>query len=60
VRRNTSRRDGSIDEAHRVSLRIELIDGKRLAEMMLRHGVGVQPNTSATLYDLDEDFFEEK
>jgi restriction system protein len=49
----------AIDEARRVNLRIELIDGKRLAELMLRHGVGVQPKTSVTLYDLDEDFFEE-
>ena len=32
----------AIEEARRVSLRIELIDGKRLAELMLRHGVGVQ------------------
>jgi len=49
----------AIDEARPVNLRIELIDGKRLAELMLRHGVGAQPKTSATLYDLDEDFFEE-
>lgn len=48
----------AIEEARRVSLRIELIDGKRLAELMLRHGVGVQAKTSV-LYDLDEDFFEE-
>lgn len=27
--------------------------------LMLRHTVGVQPKTSVTLYDLDEDFFEE-
>ena len=50
---------GAREEAQRVNLRIELIDGKRLAELMLRHAVGVQPKTSVTLYDLDEDFFEE-
>ncbi len=49
----------AIEEARRVNLRIELIDGNRLAELMLRHGVGVQAKTSVTLYDLDEDFFEE-
>lgn len=49
----------AIEEARRVNLRIELIDGKRLAELMLRHGVGVQAKTSVTLFDLDEDFFEE-
>lgn len=49
----------AIEEARRVNLRIELIDGKRLAELMLRHGVGVQSKTSVTLYDVDEDFFDE-
>ncbi len=49
----------AIEEARRVNLRIELIDGRRLAELMLRHGVGVQAKTSVTLYDLDEDFFDE-
>ena len=49
----------AIEEARRVNLRIELIDGNRLAELMLRHGVGVQAKTSVTLFDLDEDFFEE-
>lgn len=49
----------AVEEARRVNLRIELIDGKRLAELMLRHGVGVQAKTSVTLYDQDEDFFEE-
>ena len=49
----------AIEEARRVNLRIELIDGRRLAELMLRHGVGGQAKTSVTLYDLDEDFFDE-
>ena len=39
--------------------RSELIDGKRLAELMLRDSVGVQAKTTDTLYDLDEDIFEE-
>ena len=37
----------AIEEARRVSLRIELIDGKRLAELMLRRGVGVQAKTTS-------------
>ena len=37
----------------------ELLVLRLLAELMLRHGVGVQAKTSVTLYDLDEDFFEE-
>jgi restriction system protein len=38
--------------------RIELIDGSRLAELMVRHEVGVQPESVVTLYQVDEDFFE--
>lgn len=49
---------GARTEAERVNARIELIDGLRLAELMLRHGVGVQAETTATLHQLDEDFFE--
>ncbi|MEI4273408.1 restriction endonuclease [Klenkia sp. LSe6-5] len=49
---------GARAEAERVNARIELIDGARLAELMLRHGVGVQPETTVTLHQLDEDFFE--
>lgn len=45
-------------EAERVAFRIELIDGLRLAQLMLRHGVGVQPESTTTLYQLDEDFFD--
>jgi restriction system protein len=41
-----------------LNARIELIDGARLAELMLRHGVGVQAEVTVTLHQLDEDFFE--
>jgi len=51
--------EGARVEADRVNVRIELIDGKRLAELMLRHGVGVQVQAEVTLYDLDEEFFDE-
>ncbi len=49
---------GARTEADRVNARIELIDGVRLAELMLRHGVGVQVETTVTLHQVDEDFFE--
>ena len=49
----------AIEEARRVNLRIELIDGKRLAALMVRYGVGVQSREPVALYDLDEDFFDE-
>ena len=41
-----------------MNARIELIDGVRLAELVLRHDVGVQAETTVTLHQLDEDFFE--
>ncbi|MEJ5945575.1 restriction endonuclease [Pseudokineococcus basanitobsidens] len=49
---------GALETAERVSHRIELVDGGRLAALMLRHGVGVQAETTVTLHRLDEDFFE--
>ena len=50
--------DGARQEAERINARIELIDGVRLAELLVAHEVGVQIETVATLYRLDEDFFE--
>lgn len=49
---------GAMDEADRINARIELIDGTRLAELLVKHGVGVQPEQTVTLYRLDEDFFD--
>lgn len=49
---------GAIQEARFVGARIELIDGERLAELMVAHGVGVQTESSIVLYRVDEDFFE--
>lgn len=50
--------DGARREAERINARIELIDGARLAELLVAHEVGVQAETTAILYRLDEDFFE--
>lgn len=50
---------GARDEAERVHKRLELVDGERIAELMIRYGVGVQEQTTVTLYRLDEDFFEQ-
>jgi len=49
---------GAREAADKSSRRIELIDGIRLTELMVRHGVGVHPETKVTLYQIDEDFFE--
>jgi restriction system protein len=50
---------GARDEAEKVAFRIELIDGPGLAQLMLRYRVGVQPETTVSLFEIDEDFFEE-
>ena len=49
---------GAREEAERINARIELIDGNRLAELLVQYGVGVQPEQSVTLYRLDEDYFD--
>jgi hypothetical protein len=49
---------GARQEAEKVNARIVLIDGDRLAELMVRHGVGVQTETTAVLHRVDEDFFD--
>lgn len=49
---------GAIQEAERINARIELIDGRRLAELLVSYGVGVQVEQTVTLYRLDEDYFE--
>ena len=50
--------EGARLEADRINARIELIDGRRLAQLLVTHGVGVQAEQDVTLYRLDEDFFE--
>jgi len=41
-----------------VPARVVLIDGEELVELMIDHGVGVEPIRVATLHHIDEDFFE--
>ncbi|MGL5828574.1 MAG: restriction endonuclease [Angustibacter sp.] len=49
-------------EAHRcaqdLSLRVVLIDGSRLAHLMVHYGVGVQLKRTIRIMELDEDYFE--
>ena len=40
--------------------RVVLIDGERLAELMIEHGVGVRVSRTVTIKRLDEDFFQEE
>lgn len=49
---------GARQEADRIHARIELIDGTRLAELLVQYGIGVQTEQTVTLYRLDEDFFD--
>jgi restriction system protein len=35
-----------------------LIDGARLAELMITYGVGVQARNTYTVVEVDEDYFE--
>lgn len=42
----------------KVQQRIVLIDGARLAELALRHGIGVRTKSVVELRSLDEDYFE--
>lgn len=50
--------DGARTAADRINARIELIDGARLAKLLVDYRVGVQPEQTVTLYRVDEDFFE--
>lgn len=49
---------GATDYAASVPTRVVLIDGGRLAELMIRYGIGVQTRRTFTVVEIDEDFFE--
>lgn len=44
--------------ADSVATRVVLIDGRRLANLMIKYGVGVQVRRTVHIVQLDEDFFE--
>ncbi|WP_246226991.1 restriction endonuclease [Propioniciclava coleopterorum] len=47
----------AVDYARSTPTRIILIDGQRLAELMIRFGVGVQVRETYKVVEIDEDFF---
>jgi len=49
---------GAIEYASGVATRVVLIDGQRLADLMIRYRVGVQVKRTLHIVELDEDFFE--
>lgn len=48
----------AIDYARSVNASVVLIDGDRLASLMIAHGVGVQSVQTCTVVEVDEDYFE--
>jgi restriction system protein len=48
---------GAVEYAASVPARIILVDGKRLTELMIRFGVGVQVKPTDKVVEVDEDFF---
>lgn len=54
----TSRFSHGADEyARTIGTRVVLIDGARLAELMITYRVGVKPKNTYTVVELDEDYF---
>lgn len=49
---------GAVAYADSVQLRVVLIDGPLLAQLMIKHGVGIQVKRTINLVEIDEDFFE--
>lgn len=45
------------DYASRIQQRIVLINGRRFADLMLKHGVGVRTRATYTIQSVDEDYF---
>lgn len=49
---------GARTYAEGVSTRVVLVDGQRMAALMIRYGVGVQVRRTVQIVEVDEDFFE--
>ncbi|MBB4302378.1 restriction system protein [Rhodobium orientis] len=50
---------GAVSYAKNLPQRVILIDGNRLADLMIEHGVGTRPHRTIQVQRLDEDFFSE-
>jgi restriction system protein len=51
--------DNATDYAARLHQKIILIDGRRLAELMIEHNIGVAPEQPYIIKKIDTDYFEE-
>jgi restriction system protein len=50
----------AVEFARHLTQRVILIDGRRLTELMIEHGVGVRLNRAIEFKKLDEDYFDEE
>jgi restriction system protein len=50
----------AVEYARHLVQRVILIDGRRLAELMIEHGVGVRLNRAVEFKKIDEDYFDEE
>ena len=50
----------AVDYVKTIESRLVLVDGTRLAELMVDHGVGVSPLYEVSVKKVDEDYFEEE
>lgn len=48
---------GAVEYAASVATRVVLVDGQRLADLMIRYRVGVQAKRTLHIVEVDEDFF---
>lgn len=49
---------GAVQFVDAIQSRVVLIDGERLARLMIRYGVGIQVERTVEIVKIDEDFFE--
>lgn len=49
----------AVDFARSITPRVVLIDGNRLGQLMVTHGIGVQERQTFRVVETDEDFFDE-
>jgi len=50
----------AIEFARHLTQRVILIDGQRLAELMIEHNVGVRLNRAVEFKQIDENYFDEE
>ena len=49
---------GAIEYANTIGTRVVLIDGARLADLMITYNIGVQARETYRIVEVDEDYFE--